>query len=137
MKNRILILFFLLAVTGCGDKDLKEILYLTDGWQFSQNKEEGIWYKASVPGTIHTDLLNQGLIKDPFYGKMKKIFNGLERVTGITEKAFSLEETKSILKTSIWFLRDWILMPQFTLTGQRLVRAQICSENGNLIVPES
>ena len=69
MKNRILILFFLLAVTGCGDKDLKEILYLTDGWQFSQNKEEGIWYKASVPGTIHTDLLNQGLIKDPLYGE--------------------------------------------------------------------
>lgn len=72
MKNRILILFFLLAVTGCGDKDLKEILYLTDGWQFSQNKEEGIWYKASVPGTIHTDLLNQGLIKDPFYGENEK-----------------------------------------------------------------
>jgi beta-mannosidase len=27
------------------------------------------WYPATIPGTVHTDLLNADLIPDPFYGK--------------------------------------------------------------------
>lgn len=39
---------------------------LTGNWQF---RERGThrYYPAQVPGTIHTDLLKQGLIPDPFY----------------------------------------------------------------------
>ena len=36
-------------------------------WQF-KSKGSTTWYKAQVPGTIHTDLLNNQLIPDPFYG---------------------------------------------------------------------
>lgn len=36
-------------------------------WQFNQvGKKE--WYPATVPGTIHTDLLNNKLVSDPFSG---------------------------------------------------------------------
>ena len=37
---------------------------LTD-WQFEYN---GIWYPATVPGFIHTDLMANGIIPDPYYG---------------------------------------------------------------------
>src|SRR5215208_4207221 len=39
---------------------------LNKNWQF---KKAGAakWYKAEVPGTVHTDLLANKLIPDPFY----------------------------------------------------------------------
>ncbi|MBK7690647.1 MAG: hypothetical protein IPJ31_05855 [Bacteroidetes bacterium] len=40
---------------------------LHTNWQF-KNRQKTIWYPATVPGTIHTDLLANHLIADPFYG---------------------------------------------------------------------
>jgi len=49
---------------------------LHDEWEFSLSKKNkpvadnlkpAVWYKASVPGTVHTDLINNKLIPDPFY----------------------------------------------------------------------
>ncbi|WP_221802033.1 beta-mannosidase [Paenibacillus typhae] len=42
-------------------------LALTD-WEFRACGEEK-WFPAVVPGTVHTDLLRNGLIPKPFYGK--------------------------------------------------------------------
>lgn len=39
---------------------------LNEGWQF-RNINENTWYPATVPGTIHTDLLANQRIPDPFY----------------------------------------------------------------------
>ena len=38
---------------------------ITNNWQF---KYQGQWYPATVPGNIHTDLLANDLIPDPFFG---------------------------------------------------------------------
>jgi beta-mannosidase len=37
------------------------------GWQFRDAGSDDEWLPATVPGTVHTDLLANGLIKDPFY----------------------------------------------------------------------
>lgn len=42
-------------------------LALTD-WEFRACGEDK-WFPAIVPGTVHTDLLRNGLIPQPFYGK--------------------------------------------------------------------
>jgi len=39
---------------------------LNTNWQF-RKAGDTIWYKATVPGTVHTDLLGNQLIPDPFY----------------------------------------------------------------------
>ena len=39
---------------------------LNSGWQFRQ-RDSGTWLPATVPGTVHTDLLANGKIEDPFY----------------------------------------------------------------------
>ena len=44
----------------------KQVLFLHDGWKFRDKSDKNI-YKATVPGCVHTDLLNNDLINDPFY----------------------------------------------------------------------
>jgi len=44
---------------------------LHDGWQF-RKLNEGEWLPATVPGTVHTDLVNAGKIPDPFIGTNEK-----------------------------------------------------------------
>jgi beta-mannosidase len=39
---------------------------LHENWQFRQ-KDEGEWLPATVPGTVHTDLMANKKIEDPFY----------------------------------------------------------------------
>ena len=46
---------FLVSKSGC----------TTNDWQFQYN---GKWYPATVPGNIHDDLLQNGLIPDPHFG---------------------------------------------------------------------
>jgi beta-mannosidase len=58
---------------------LQQKYFLHDNWKFSLLKKDelkkttkgtlksGQWFNASVPGTIHTDLLAQDLIPEPFY----------------------------------------------------------------------
>lgn len=40
-------------------------------WTF-KNKSDSLWHPAKVPGTIHTDLLENKLIPDPFFGTNEK-----------------------------------------------------------------
>ncbi|WP_346316237.1 glycoside hydrolase family 2 protein [Chitinophaga sp. YIM B06452] len=44
---------------------------LNSEWQFRRT-DENIWRKATVPGTVHTDLLVHRLIPDPFAGANEK-----------------------------------------------------------------
>ena len=56
------LLIMLLLLAACAQKP--DRVELTD-WQFEYN---GQWYPATVPGFIHTDLMANGLIPDPYYG---------------------------------------------------------------------
>ena len=60
--KRIAYILLPLLLTACTTKP--DTLELTD-WQFEYN---GQWYPATVPGFIHTDLMANGLIPDPYYG---------------------------------------------------------------------
>jgi beta-mannosidase len=52
--------------------DLSKIrIPLLTGWQFREAGKD-TWYPASVPGCVHTDLLNNRLIDDPFYRDNEK-----------------------------------------------------------------
>lgn len=39
---------------------------INDGWRFRQWRSEN-WYPATVPGTVHTDLMANEIIEDPFF----------------------------------------------------------------------
>ncbi len=59
------VLLMLLACRGRYKVNIKTI-ELNKGWQF-QKKGEVQWHEAAVPGCVHTDLMANGLIEDPFY----------------------------------------------------------------------
>jgi len=53
---------------GCSESgpDLMIKKGINENWQFSQSGKNE-WLPAKVPGTVHTDLMTNGKIEDPFY----------------------------------------------------------------------
>ncbi len=50
-----------LIISGCDQNDP------FGPWEFRQAGSD-LWYSANIPGTVHTDLMANGLISDPFIG---------------------------------------------------------------------
>jgi beta-mannosidase len=69
-KIFILFLFVLNLDTALAQSPVMQQL-LSANWQFRQN-DQTQWYPAIVPGCVHTDLIRNQLIKDPFLGTNEK-----------------------------------------------------------------
>jgi beta-mannosidase len=67
MLKPLLFLFTALIISCQIPVQNSKIVELNKGWQFIHNENEK-HYPASVPGSIHTDLLSNTLIDDPFFG---------------------------------------------------------------------
>ena len=68
--SSLLWLVFLSGIPGLAvqsGNQRPEVFPLKLGWTF-QEVGGSKWYPATVPGCVHTDLLNNRLIADPFYG---------------------------------------------------------------------
>ena len=63
MRQSLLFVMVALLFTACSTSK-SDRMYLTD-WQLSWHNQ---WYPATVPGFLHTDLMDNGLIEDPYYG---------------------------------------------------------------------
>lgn len=55
-----------------------ESMNISSGWQF-RKRDETKWYPAKVPGEVHTDLLANKLIPDPFYRDNEKKLQWIEK----------------------------------------------------------
>ncbi|MBO9730421.1 MAG: glycoside hydrolase family 2 protein [Chitinophaga sp.] len=64
---------------------------LSSGWEFSR-ADEGIWRSATVPGTVHTDLLAQHLIPDPFTGTNEKAVQWVDKKDWQYRKKWKLKK---------------------------------------------
>ncbi len=73
LKNYIFVLIF---STGFVFSQNSEMI-LSSKWQFKQKGKQS-WNSAKVPGCIHTDLLNNKLIEDPFYSDNEKKLQWIE-----------------------------------------------------------
>ena len=62
--KRVLIFFVVVSaiLLGCTHKNWQSCV---ENWQFEYN---GHYYGATVPGFVHTDLISNGIIPDPYYG---------------------------------------------------------------------
>lgn len=63
----------------------------TENWTFNKQNETKK-HKASIPGTVHTDLYENKLIPDPFYGANEKQLQWIENENWEYESTFSLSE---------------------------------------------
>ena len=68
---------------------MKQVQTLHENWQFRQQGTES-WYPAQVPGVVHTDLLANGLIEDPFYGTNEETLQWIENENWEYRTVFSV-----------------------------------------------
>ena len=102
MKKRCLVILLPLLLAACATKP--DTLELTD-WQFEYNGQE---YPAAVPGFIHTDLMANGIIPDPFLATNE------DSVQWIGEKNWVYETTiykKNIPKGDTYLVFEGLAAP--------------------------
>lgn len=93
--GNLLILMALISIlfTRCGKNDPEELLTsreINENWTFKQvDKNE--WLPASVPGTVHTDLMANGKIEDPFYRLNEHDVQWIDKVDWEYKTTFTAE----------------------------------------------
>lgn len=60
---------------------------LHEGWRFKQVRLTN-WYPATVPGVVHTDLLQNGVIEDPFYRLNERGLQWIDKEDWLYENRF-------------------------------------------------
>ena len=97
MKSKLLyILITCFSLLYVRANDTSEIIKLNRGWVFAQSGTDK-WLPATVPGTVHQDLLNHELLPNPFFGTNEKKIQWVEN-------------------------EDWEYKTTFTVTGEQLAR---------------
>jgi len=72
---------------------------LNKDWQFSQARLTN-WYPAIVPGTVHTDLMANKIIEDPFFRMNERDMQWIDKEDWIYETHFDLS-TETFEKNNI------------------------------------
>lgn len=62
---------------------------LNEGWKFKQARLNN-WYPATVPGVVHTDLMDNKIIKDPFFRLNERGVQWIDKEDWIYETTFRL-----------------------------------------------
>jgi len=88
------VLMLCFAATGLGQNVLRDLG--KENWTF-RKKGDLKWLKATVPGTVHTDLLQNKSIENPFFGINEKQLQWIENETWEYETNFTVssEELKN------------------------------------------
>ncbi|MEP7236324.1 MAG: glycoside hydrolase family 2 protein [Ferruginibacter sp.] len=79
---------------------------LNKNWQF-KNQKENKWHKATVPGTVHTDLLANKLIPDPFFRDNESRLQWIDKADWEYKTVFNLD-AKTFVKKNIELVFDGI-----------------------------
>ncbi len=91
-----IIIFSVIVFTNifsCVVPEQRETTLLNSNWQFS-NAKDSTWYSATVPGVIHTDLLNNKLINDPFWGTNELDLQWIEDENWNYKTEFEITDTQ-------------------------------------------
>ncbi len=121
MKKSLLLLFSFLAISLVSFAQ-KTIISLNNNWYFRQADQEKA-YPAQVPGTVHTDLLRQELIPDPFFGENEQKVQWVEQKSWIYENLFDVpasELAKSRMQLVFEGLDTYV---QVYLNGKKILKA--------------
>jgi len=89
LRIKIVFLFLLSFIYATANVTEREI---NAGWKFRQARMTN-WYPATVPGVIHTDLLANKLIEDPFFRLNERDQQWIDKEDWIYETYFDVDNT--------------------------------------------
>jgi len=95
---------------------------LSANWQFRQVGTQ-VWYPATVPGTVHTDLQANGLIGDPFADNNEKKLQWIERENWEYKTMFDVPESQFQHKNHELFFEGLDTYAEVFLNGERILDA--------------
>uniref|UniRef100_UPI00404AC76C beta-mannosidase n=1 Tax=Fulvivirga sp. TaxID=1931237 RepID=UPI00404AC76C len=92
--NPLFLILILISFLSCGNQpdsvSVSEIK-LKENWSFKSTKDAA-WNEATVPGTVHTDLINLGKIEDPFYRLNEHNLQWIDKEDWEYETSFDVSE---------------------------------------------
>ena len=96
-RMKIALAFILTICSYCSVAQLHTLNFNED-WYFAYTDRSGKskpikWYKANVPGTIHTDLLKHKLIPDPYFRDNEHRVQWVETITWKYQKNFKVHDS--------------------------------------------
>lgn len=78
------------ALVSCGIASATPLRKeLNEGWKFRQARLSN-WYAATVPGVVHTDLIDNKIIEDPFFRLNERGLQWIDKEDWIYETKFTL-----------------------------------------------
>jgi beta-mannosidase len=95
---------------------------LNEAWKFKQVRGYN-WYPATVPGVVHTDLLDNGLIEDPFFRLNERGLQWIDKEDWLYETVFDLDDLL-LQKENIHIRFDGLdTYADVTLNGEKILSA--------------
>jgi beta-mannosidase len=88
-----LALIMIISLTACQKKSDNLLISteISGGWTFRQADQDE-WLPATVPGCVHTDLLANGKIEDPFYRLNEHKLQWIDKVNWEYKTTFHVDE---------------------------------------------
>ena len=92
-KNKILsVIYFITMLMATLNLNAQNTNEIEGAWQFRQSNI-GEWLPATIPGTVHTDLLNNQIIEDPYYRTNEKDLQWIDKVNWEYKTSFNLSDS--------------------------------------------
>jgi len=96
---------------------------INQNWQF-KNQKENTWHKATVPGTVHTDLLANKLIPDPFYRDNESKLQWIDKADWEYKTVFNID-AQTFAKKNIELVFDGLdTYADVYLNGHLILQAE-------------
>ena len=89
MRSFLTLLFVFSISILCYGQNTLTSRVLDQNWSFKA-LEDSSWLRASVPGTIHTDLMANGIIEDPYYRLNERKVQWVDKKDWVYQCAFEI-----------------------------------------------
>ena len=121
-KLLIMMLLGCLSTLLCATEHREpEKLVLDKGWEFSQ-VGKGEWMPATVPGTVHQDLIDNKKLVNPFYGMNEEKVQWVEREDWIYKTSFNVTDEQLSRDAAVLSLEGLDTYADIYLNGSLLKR---------------
>lgn len=101
---------------------LPDVMTLNSGWMFSRQGSDE-WKPAVVPGTVHQDLMRNGLLTNPFHGNNEDSIQWVENEDWEYRTSFNVTEEQLSRNAAIMTFEGLDTYADVYLNGALLLRA--------------
>ncbi|MCL2560866.1 MAG: glycoside hydrolase family 2 protein [Rikenellaceae bacterium] len=111
---------FLMPATATNAQPTRTTLH--DGWEFRQARGHN-WYPATVPGVVHTDLMANGIIEDPFMRLGERAVQWVDKEDWIYRTTFDMDAATFDMENITLIFKGLDTYADVTLNDSLIVNA--------------